>query len=151
MVRHGRSASGVDECGTLTEIRGDSINSGHRWPEKRYNSPIVTTVLVLYSIFCLKCIEVPGMCPEPRWIDYPAPRSQADSFAMAGPIRHCLLRAWYDMYPTRPKPTFDIVTYRSKVSRKSTKETVDRRERTRDRLFRENLHNLCTCGIKNRC
>ena len=93
VVRHGRSASGVDECGTLTEIRGDSINSGHRWPEKRYNSPIVTTVLVLYTSFCLKCIEVPGMCPEPRWIDYPAPRSQADSFAMAGPIRHCLLRA----------------------------------------------------------
>ena len=52
VVRHGRSASGVDECGTLTEIRGDSINSGHRWPEKRYNYPIVTTVLVLYTSFC---------------------------------------------------------------------------------------------------
>ena len=34
------------------------------------------------------------MCPEPRWIGYPAPRSPADSFAMAGPIRHCLLRAF---------------------------------------------------------
>ena len=35
------------------------------------------TILVLYTIytiFCLKCIWVPGMCPEPRWIDYPAPR-----------------------------------------------------------------------------
>ena len=51
------------------------------------------TVLILYTMFCLKCIWVPGMCPEPRWIDYPAPRSPADSFAMAGPIRHCLLRA----------------------------------------------------------
>ena len=44
-----------------------------------------------YVLF--KCIGVPGMCPEPRWIDYPAPRSPADSFVMAGPIRHCLLRA----------------------------------------------------------
>ena len=33
------------------------------------------------------------MCPEPCWIDYPALRSPADSFVMAGPIRHCLLRA----------------------------------------------------------
>ena len=33
------------------------------------------------------------MCPEPRWIDYPAPISPADSFVMAGPIKHCLLRA----------------------------------------------------------
>ena len=35
------------------------------------------------------------MCPEPRWIDYPAPRSPADSFVMAGPIIHCLLQACY--------------------------------------------------------
>ena len=34
-----------------------------------------------------------GMCPEPRWTDYPAPRSPVDSFAMTGPIRHCLLLA----------------------------------------------------------
>ena len=34
------------------------------------------------------------MCPELRWIDYPAPRSPANSFVMAGPIRHGLLRAW---------------------------------------------------------
>ena len=35
VVHHGRSASGVDEFGGSTEIRGDSLNSGHRWPEKR--------------------------------------------------------------------------------------------------------------------
>ena len=35
VVHHGRSASGVDEFGGSTEIRGDSINSGHRWSEKR--------------------------------------------------------------------------------------------------------------------
>ena len=46
-----------------------------------------------FQYFLFKCIGVPGMCPEPRWIDYPAPRSPADSFVMAGPIRHCLLRA----------------------------------------------------------
>ena len=50
-------------------------------------------VLIRYTIVCLKCIWVPGMCPEPRWIDYPVPRSPGESFAMAGPIRHCLLRA----------------------------------------------------------
>ena len=44
-------------------------------------------------MFCLKCILVEELCPESRWIDYPAPRSPADSFVMAGPIRHCLLRA----------------------------------------------------------
>ena len=53
--------------------------------------PIV--VLVRFTLFCLKCIWMPEMCPAPRWIDYPAPRSPADSFVMAGPIRHCLLRA----------------------------------------------------------
>ena len=46
-----------------------------------------------FHYFLFKCIWVPGMCPEPRWIDYPAPRSPADSFVMAGPIRHCLLQA----------------------------------------------------------
>ena len=51
------------------------------------------TVVIRYTIFCLKCIWVPGMFPGPRWIDYPAPRSPAESFVMAGPIRHCLLRA----------------------------------------------------------
>ena len=35
VVHHGRSASGIDEFGGSTEIRGDSTNSGHRWPEKR--------------------------------------------------------------------------------------------------------------------
>ena len=55
-------------------------------------TPTPFTVLVLFTIFCF-CIWVPGMCPEPGWIDYPAPRSPADSFVMAGPIRHCLLRA----------------------------------------------------------
>ena len=29
VVHHGRSASGFDEFGGSTEIRGDSINSGH--------------------------------------------------------------------------------------------------------------------------
>ena len=43
VVHHRRSASGVDECGALTEIRGDSINSGHRWPEKRKLSTWVGT------------------------------------------------------------------------------------------------------------
>ena len=33
-VHHGKSASGVDEFGGSAEIRGDSINSGQRWPEK---------------------------------------------------------------------------------------------------------------------
>ena len=28
------------------------------------------TVLVLYTMFCLKWIWVPGMCPEPHWIAY---------------------------------------------------------------------------------
>ena len=46
-----------------------------------------------FHYFLFKCIRVPRMCPEPRWIDYPAPRSPADSFVMAGPIKHCLLRA----------------------------------------------------------
>ena len=31
------------------------------------------TGLVLFTNVCLKCIWVPGMCPEPRWIDYSAP------------------------------------------------------------------------------
>ena len=35
IVHHGRSASSVDEFGGSTEIRGDSIYSGPRWPEKR--------------------------------------------------------------------------------------------------------------------
>ena len=42
---------------TRTEFRGDSINSGHIWPDKRYGptySPIVVTVLVLYTIVLLK-------------------------------------------------------------------------------------------------
>ena len=30
VVHHGRSASGVDEFGGSTEIRGNLINSGHR-------------------------------------------------------------------------------------------------------------------------
>ena len=38
VVHHGRSASGVGEFGGSTEIRGDSINSVHRWPEKRKQS-----------------------------------------------------------------------------------------------------------------
>ena len=46
-----------------------------------------------FHYFLFKCIRVPRMFPEPRWIDYPAPRSPADSFVMAGPIKHCLLRA----------------------------------------------------------
>ena len=46
-----------------------------------------------FHYFVFKCIRVPRMCLEPRWIDYPAPRSPADSFVMAGPIKHCLLRA----------------------------------------------------------
>ena len=38
-------------------------------------------------------VDIPdGNREDLRWIDYPAPRS-ADSFVMAGPIRHCLLRA----------------------------------------------------------
>ena len=52
------------------------------------------TVLVPFTLVCLQCIWVPGMCPENRWIYNPAPRSPSDSFVMAGPIRHCFLRAW---------------------------------------------------------
>ena len=43
VVHHGRSASGVSEFGGSTEIRGDSINYGHRWPEKRKQSTWVGT------------------------------------------------------------------------------------------------------------
>ena len=53
-------------------------------------SPIVQ---LRFTMFCIKCIWMPEMCPGPRWIDYPAPRSPADCFVMAGPIRHGLLRA----------------------------------------------------------
>ena len=53
-----------------------------------------------FHYFLFKCIWVPGMCPEPRWIDYPAPRSPPDSFIMAGPIRRCLLRACIKGYAT---------------------------------------------------
>ena len=125
--------------GSFTEIRGDSINSGHRWSKsgsyrrglvpRRKNCPcdlmmgcasahfmdgtartsiirlslyfahdayrvsIPLHIFSTFHYFLFKCIRVPGMCPEPRWIDYPAPRSPAGSFVMAGPIRHCLLRA----------------------------------------------------------
>ena len=41
VVHHGRSASGVDEFGDSTEIRGDLINSGHSyrraWVPRRKN------------------------------------------------------------------------------------------------------------------
>ena len=68
-------------------------SSGHLvFAHAAYNIVSHCTVLVLYTVFCLTCNWVPGMCHEPRWIGYPAPRSPADSFAMAGPIRHCLLR-----------------------------------------------------------
>ena len=53
-------------------------------------------------MFCLQCIWVPEMCPESRCIDYPSPRSPADSLAMAGPIRHCLLGP---VPKCRPRPT----------------------------------------------
>ena len=44
VVHHGRSESGVDECGVFfTEIRGDSINSGHRWSKKRKLSTWIGT------------------------------------------------------------------------------------------------------------
>ena len=34
-----------------------------------------------FHYFLFKCIRVPGMCPEARWIDYPALRSPAaDNF-----------------------------------------------------------------------
>ena len=57
-----------------------------------------------FHYFLFKCIRVPRMCPEPRLIDYPAPRSPADSFVMAGPIKHCLLRAWLQSNIIRLSP-----------------------------------------------
>ena len=47
------------------------------------------------------------MCPKPHWIDYPAPRSLADSFGMAGPIRH--LPACYGPDPVSSRPARDIM------------------------------------------
>ena len=61
-------------------------------PWRLYSLPLYSFRTFYYCF--LKYIWVPGMCPGPRWIDYPAPRSPANSFVMAGPIRHCLLRAW---------------------------------------------------------
>ena len=43
IVSHGRSESGVDEFWDSSEIRGDYINSGHGWPEKRKLSTWVGT------------------------------------------------------------------------------------------------------------
>ena len=43
VVHHGRSTSGVGEFGGSTEIRGVSINSGHRRPENRKLSMWVGT------------------------------------------------------------------------------------------------------------
>ena len=40
------------------------VNIRNDLSEREY--PIVATVLVLYTMFCLTCIWVPGMCPEPR-------------------------------------------------------------------------------------
>ena len=65
----------------------------HAWRLCQYG--VSHCSLVRFTMFCLKCIWMPEMCPAPRWIGYPAPRSPADSFVMAGPIRHGLLRACF--------------------------------------------------------
>ena len=86
---------------------GEYINAGRTLQHK----PLSTTegqrvaLMNVGSFTEIRGDSMPGMCPDPRWIDYPAPRSPADSFVMAGPIRHCLLRAWYGRQlglPARP-------------------------------------------------
>ena len=85
----------IDGIPDYAKIWTMQASSGHRvLPHDAYRVSHCCNSFSTLNYVLLKMHLVPGMCPEPRWIDYTSPRSAADSFAMAGPIRHCLLRAW---------------------------------------------------------